>query len=323
MIGVVYMEAFEHLLKFIGILTRYARDKTSGTLIINVANLVNYLKHLTGPDSELQSIQDNLKQLEPTETLYAAVETLKISISTNDVLQKMVLDQNDQKVLSWLSSNTSQKNHSIARKKHEPTTGNWFLQSETLAQWSKATKSSLWLYGKPGSGKTILCSTIIDHIVDMCGSVNDAHCTYFYFDFQAKWKDEDMLRSIISQLCASKNVVLRELHHLYQQYRSGQQQPRKSSLLEIFPLLITSQTFVVLDALDECMESADRADLLETIEKMMEVSKHLNIVVTSRKERDIEKKLNTLFDYGVALEDNVVDIDISLHIREVLKNDTE
>jgi hypothetical protein len=31
LLGVVYMEAFEHLLKFVGILTRYVRDKGSGT----------------------------------------------------------------------------------------------------------------------------------------------------------------------------------------------------------------------------------------------------------------------------------------------------
>lgn len=38
LLGVVYMDAFEHLLKFIGILTRYARDKGSGTHIANVTN---------------------------------------------------------------------------------------------------------------------------------------------------------------------------------------------------------------------------------------------------------------------------------------------
>jgi Cdc6-like AAA superfamily ATPase len=286
---------------------------------------VNYLKHLTGKDDELQSIQDQLKQLEPKETLYAAIETLKVSISTNDALQKMVLNREDDKVLSWLSSNTSQKNHGMARKKHEPTTGNWFLQSETFMKWSNATKSSLWLYGKAGSGKTILCSTIIDHIIEKLGSTsNGAQCAYFYFDFQTKWKDDDMLRSIIAQLCAGKNNVPRELHHLYQQCCNGQQQPRKASLLEILSLLtISSRNFIVVDALDECMASAGRADLLETIEEMVKGSKHLNVLVTSRKERDIEKKLKILFEYNIALEENVIDSDIALHIQEALKNDTE
>lgn len=290
---------------------------------------MNYLKHLTGKDDELQSIQDKLKDLQQKENLYAAIETLKVSISTNDAvdgitktLGKMVLNQEDQKVLSWLSANTSQKNHSIARKKHEPTTGNWFLQSDLFTQWSNATKSSLWIYGKPGSGKTILCSTIIDYIIKIYSAT--AQCAYFYFDFQAKWKDDDMLRSIIAQLCAGKGEVPRELHHLYQQCCSGQRQPGKASLLEILCLLTTSsRNFILLDAVDECMANADRADLLETIDEIVTGSKYLNVLVTSRKERDIEKKLKILFDHDVALEEQVIDSDIALHIQKALKNDAE
>jgi Cdc6-like AAA superfamily ATPase len=285
---------------------------------------VNYLKHLGGEDDELQSIQDKLKQLQHKENLYAAIENLKFSISTENTLRRMAHSQDDEKVLSWLGSNTAQNNHNTARKKHEPTTGNWFLQSETFTQWSNATKSSLWLYGKAGSGKTILCSTIIERIIEICGSSNPADkCAYFYFDFQAKWNVDDMLRSIIVQFCASKREVPRELHHLHQECLDGRRQPRKSSLLEIlFSLLTTSsRTFVILDALDECI---NRADLLDTIEEIVKVStKYLNVVVTSRKERDIDKRLKTLFVYDVALEENVIDSDITLHIHECLKNDAE
>jgi hypothetical protein len=38
LLGIVYMQAFEHLLKFVGIVTQYARDKGSGMLIANVTN---------------------------------------------------------------------------------------------------------------------------------------------------------------------------------------------------------------------------------------------------------------------------------------------
>jgi hypothetical protein len=286
------------------------------------------VKHLTGKDDELQSIQDKLKQVQQKEALYAAIETLKVTISTNDAvdgiattLQKMILSQEDNTVLSWLSANTSQNNHYMARKKHEPTTGDWFLQSETFKQWANATKSSLWLYGKAGSGKTILCSTIIDHIIEICGSNNDAHCAYFYFDFQAKWKDDDMLRSIIEQICKSRGEVPHDLHHLYQQCRSGGQ-PRKSGLLKIFSsLTASSRTFVVLDALDECLESTNRSDLLDTIEQIVTRSKHLNVLVTSRKETDIESKLKRLFEYNTSLEENVIGLDIAMHIRKTIEND--
>ena len=64
-----------------------------------------------------------------------------------------------------------------------------------------------------------------------------------------------MLRSIIVQLCASKRQVPDELHHLYQRCLDGRRQLDKFGLLEIlFSLLTTSlRTFVILDALDECI----------------------------------------------------------------------
>jgi len=231
----------------------------------------------------------------------------------------MVLTHEDERVLSWLSLNESQNNHNNARKKHEPTTGDWFLQSEMFTQWLNSTNSSLWLYGKAGSGKTILCSTIIQHIIDSTPAVN---CAYFYFDFQVKWKADDMLRSVIVQLCKCQNEVPRELHQLYQQCLTGERQLQKSSLVQILSLILTSRTFVLLDALDECKAGTDRNDLLDTIVEIIEIS-NLNLLITSRNEADIEKRLKTLFDYSMALEENVVDADIALHIRKRLTNDDE
>ena len=281
---------------------------------------VNYIKRLGGPDDELKSIQDNLRQLQHKESLYAVVENLKVSISTNEVLRNMVHTQENEKVLSWLSLNESQNNHNNARKKHEPTTGDWFLQSEMFTQWLNSTNSSLWLYGKAGSGKTILCSTIIQHIIDSTPAVN---CAYFYFDFQVKWKADDMLRSVIVQLCKFKNEIPLELHQLYRQCLNGERRPQKSSLVRILSLLLTSRTFLLLDALDECTGGADRNDLLDTIEEIIKTSQNLNLLATSRKEVDIEKRLKPLFDNRMALEENVVDADIYLYVRRTLTNDDE
>jgi hypothetical protein len=35
LLGVVYMEAFEHLLRFVGILTRYVRNRQLGMMIVH------------------------------------------------------------------------------------------------------------------------------------------------------------------------------------------------------------------------------------------------------------------------------------------------
>ncbi|KAF1824764.1 uncharacterized protein K489DRAFT_189719 [Dissoconium aciculare CBS 342.82] len=35
-------------------------------------------------------------------------------------------------------------------------------------------RSQPWMYGKPGRGKTILCSTAIEHVAKSCESIDNA-----------------------------------------------------------------------------------------------------------------------------------------------------
>ena len=67
-------------------------------------------------------------------------------------------------IFAWLSPADPLLNHAAARRKHEPTTGHRFLDSAQFGSWRRGLNSALWIYGKPGSGKTILASTIIEHL---------------------------------------------------------------------------------------------------------------------------------------------------------------
>jgi archaellum biogenesis ATPase FlaH len=227
-------------------------------------------------------------------------------------------------VISWLGPNDASINHDLAREKHEPKTGDWFLESDIFTTWANATKKSLWLQGKAGSGKSILCSTIIEHIKTMCIRSSSDQYAYFYFNFQAKWTVVEMMRSIILQLCHGQGQIPRDLRELYQQCNSGRRHPHTKSLLKIFygSLTTSHRTFVILDALDECAVGKERNELLLTIKEMIELSSgYLNVLITSRKEKDIEDTLTSLIGTLVCLEEAVVDADISLHIQERLKND--
>lgn len=283
------------------------------------------MKRFGGKDDELQRIRDNLKNLQNKEVRDAAIETLKVTISTLDMVNKFVLDQADENVLSWLLANKSQNNHNKARGKRQASTGEWFVQSNEFTRWINSPKSSLWLYGKAGSGKTILCSTTIEHVLEKSRSCADFHCAYFYFDFQTKWTVDDMLRSVIAQLCRSKGQLPLPLHHLSQECRGAGKQPSTSSLIEILLPLVNSfnRTVVILDALDECGAESERVDLLETLGGLIKDSKVLSLFVTSRKERDIERRLEPIFDAIIGLEENVIQSDIDLYVRSMLDKDVD
>src|SRR5277367_1671817 len=205
------------------------------------------MRRLGGQDDELQKIQKDLKQLEEKEILYGIIQNLKVTLDMKDTmvgisrtLHTVALDQKDEKVLAWLKFVDTSANHDLARKKHETTTGNWFLELPSFQEWTKATKASLWLYGIPGAGKTILCSTIIEHTIKICNSTPFDRYAYFYFDFNEKRTVVSMLSSIIAQLCTQKNAVPVELHQLYKQCDNGQRQPGQTNLLKIFFSLLTT-----------------------------------------------------------------------------------
>ncbi|KAK3897852.1 hypothetical protein C8A05DRAFT_38570 [Staphylotrichum tortipilum] len=53
--------------------------------------------------------------------------------------------------------------HVASRKIHQPSSNTWTLDADAFKEWKTTPGQALWLHGIPGAGKTIICSTIIDH----------------------------------------------------------------------------------------------------------------------------------------------------------------
>ncbi|KAF2740332.1 hypothetical protein EJ04DRAFT_424663 [Polyplosphaeria fusca] len=83
------------------------------------------------------------------------------------------------------------------------------------------------------------------------------------------------------------------------------------------------QVYVVLDALDECVQ---RVELMETLEMIAGWKlQNVRLLVTSRKERDIESSLRGLVDVQnrVCLQSTIVDEDIQRYVRHRLSTDKD
>jgi hypothetical protein len=81
------------------------------------------------------------------------------------------------------------------------------------------------------------------------------------------------------------------------------------------------QSYIVLDALDEC---TDRAELMIILERMAGWKlDESHVLVTSRKERDIEISLESIVDTQniICLQSELVDMDISTYVRQRLSDD--
>ena len=148
---------------------------------------------------------------------------------------------------------------------------------------------------------------------------------YFYFDFNDREKQhhENLIRALITQFSAQCPSSPDALTRLYSQYHDGEQQPTGVDLLICLRHIIGcfQHAYIVLDALDECME---REELLVMIEEMVDWKlDNLHLLVTSRKERDIEDCLESRVSCQINIQQGVVDADIHIHICERLQNDTK
>ena len=82
--------------------------------------------------------------------------------------QVMALDQRNEQILQWLAAPDPSSNQDKACQTKQRETGRWFVESANYINWKTQQSSFLWLYGIPGCGKTILCSTVVEDIASKC-----------------------------------------------------------------------------------------------------------------------------------------------------------
>lgn len=104
---------------------------------------------------------------------------------------------------------------------------------------------------------------------------------------------------------------------------NGERQPTSDTLLITLRQMIQEfdETFVILDALDECKE---RQNLLEDIDEIIawKIGK-LHILATSRRENDIIESLEPLLSDKniICIQSELVTDDIRTYIHERLRTD--
>ena len=221
----------------------------------------------------------------------------------------------------WLSAPDPSINHNAAIKKRSLQTGSWFTESHGFARWKIDPSSYLWLYGIPGCGKTILSSTIIENVRRTCLHRPGAILAYFYFNFNESPHCEAMLRSVLVQLSRSKGDLSQPLTSLYSSCQNGMQQPTMDSLLSALRQTVeaSGETFVILDALDEC---ENRDELLDSFSNIGTWKiNNLHLLVISRKEPDIDECLSGFVadDRKMSIQSELVSSDICAFVQDSLQ----
>ena len=162
----------------------------------------------------------------------------------------------------------------------------WLLQRDEFRSWLSDPESSvLWINGIPGSGKSFLAAFTVQHL-------RRRHSRVLHYFCNERYDETRLTVKAVSCLLYQMLLLDDNLLDVLASFHDKATQKRLSCLeisREIFKASIAAfgPAFVVIDALDECV---DRKNLIETLGKVSDiVPEGWKIVATSRDEIDIRR----------------------------------
>ena len=253
-----------------------------------------------------QLIQDGVATL-GAETAQLEIRIKSLQIHADQELQN--------RLSGWLGLPDPSSNYHAALEKRHPETGFWLLNSRHFQKWKIAQSSFMWLHGAPGCGKTILCSVLLQNILQCRDSHPNAAVGYFYFDFNdiEKQSSRKAVRSLTFQLALQVDG-LSTLEQLHTKCERGARQPAKDVIESLLrdTTARAEHAYIVLDAIDEC---SDRESLLVYLRDLADLQ-GLCILATSRREKDIKEQFSPIAKHNIHIQSDVVDKDIFVYARD-------
>ncbi|KAK1993616.1 purine and uridine phosphorylase [Colletotrichum falcatum] len=247
-------------------------------------------------------------------------EVLGSSSCLDISLASLASDSHIQKIKTWLSPADTSINSNRARESRQKGTGTWFLESAAFQEWKLGSRRHLWLHGMPGSGKTVLSTTILDHLE----LLHDRVTLDFFFDFSdaEKQKPDDMCRSLAFQLYAKRTEARKDLDGLLASHDDGQKQPTTEALSQCLQKMMQfkGKVCIVLDALDECVKRTAFLQWMESFVSHSDLS-NVQLIATGRPEDEFIRGIHSWIGMKncVPLEKECVNSDIQSYIDNRLR----
>lgn len=283
--------------------------------------------------STLQKLEEDIGEIR--ENLSFALDALQLR-SHNQIQDgmselKSLLERTNANQISftmraWLMAPDASINHHTTCAKRHQSTGLWFVNGHHFTNWLVERNSFLWLNGFAGCGKSVLCSTAIQHTFREMRHRHGVGIAFFYFSFndESKQDDNGMLRSLLLQLSGQLQDGEKDLEQLHALYKSGT--PPVDVLLDLLQRFLGRfhDSYILLDAIDESPRDRCREGVLIAIQAIRSWSlPGVHLLMTSRNELDIRESLDPSCDQDLAMRNSEIDRDIVNFVSYQLSNDTK
>ncbi|CAG8909812.1 unnamed protein product [Penicillium egyptiacum] len=222
----------------------------------------------------------------------------------------------------------------LKRKKggQAPGTCSWILRTEDLTAWlgsgptvgpERQAAQVLWLYGNPGTGKSIMAIYLIEELPETFPNKDGETLVYFFCDsgFETRRTATSVIRGLLHQLIRQHQQLL---DYLMPEYHARGKELFKSfdALWDIFMAMVADQsmgrTYCIIDALDECDRESQQTLLQQLEEKFQSrnVSSNVRIMITSRPYSEIRESLQMFPNKDLAsFPERQKDIDLCISER--------
>ncbi|PVF92590.1 hypothetical protein CPB86DRAFT_176028 [Serendipita vermifera] len=214
-----------------------------------------------------------------------------------------------ERVRNWLGSfDANQYNYSRHEKNlslHMKGTGKWLESENKYAEWRTGSSSPiLWIRSFPGSGKSVLCSSVIASIQESAAVV------FYFYAFDRDSKPVETLRLLAHQLLRIRRIspgdkIVKELDNMTHLEPCSQ-----INIQNMIKNLVTGlpQVYFFLDGLDESHEG----DVLQfLIDLALSHPKEIRLWCSSQDTMPIHEKLS---QYPTIEIDKSVEQDITAYL---------
>ncbi len=267
--------------------------------------------HLEVRDGRREQQQQNLAQSRALDHLRGRFD------GQDDREEEARASREREKVLNWLApEDYAPEFHDLLRRR-QPGTGQWLLDSDEFKTWCVSTycpgdllciletnchprmaadrKAVLFCPGIPGAGKTILSTTVIDHLHAQFRNDPDVAVAYLYCNFRrhAMQKLDDLVNNLLKQLAAARPPLPAAVKALY----DNKPKDTRPALDEVFAALRSvaaeyAKVYIVVDELDECTSVEDcRGRLVSNLLGLCSVA-NIRLFATCRPIPDVVGKFS-------------------------------
>jgi Cdc6-like AAA superfamily ATPase len=193
--------------------------------------------------------------------------------------------------LDWLAPPAYEAQYRDALENRQPSTGQWFLDSQEFTNWVNGDPLTLFCPGIPGAGKTVLASIAIEHL--RSAHYGKESCVAFFYCKYASREDQtakSLLATLLRQLSGQCASVPESVKEFYTSHKSKGTPPSLDEISHVLSIVISSQSrvFLIVDALDECSDETRRT----VVTKIRELQKNTkaSFMATSRPLEAIQRE---------------------------------